>query len=318
MQTDTKATSIDIREKFKSFLYRKSFTKRIWELDFIRGLCIALMIMDHFMMLIYAEFSFAWCNVTYNAISNSFVYDGLASSVWICNLAQNYINGSLRFYGHIVVVFLFFSICGISCSLSKSNLKRGLILAAVALVWSVATYIGEYVLDMGQIFVHFGVLHFLAFCILFYCLLDYICFKNKIAKMAISGAIVVVVMVLYHYYRPDHSIDGIFAFVFDNSSEYGIPIEFNYHFNNLSSFSPGDYFSIIPWSAFFFFGTFIQPYLYSEKKSLLPKLDHKWQKPLSFLGRHGLIIYILHVIILAVVLMLISVIFLTPGNWVLF
>ena len=65
------------------------------------------------------------------------------------------------------------------------------------------------------------------------------------------------------------------------------------------------------------FGTFIQPYLYSEKKSLLPKLNGKWNKGLCFIGRHGLIIYILHLVILAVFLMLISAAFITPGNFIL-
>ena len=303
-------------KKFFNFLApQKNLSKRIWELDFIRGFCILLMLWDHLMVLIYSEFAFAWCQTAWHI--DHFVYSGNSFLVWICNLAQSYSNGSLRFYGHIVVIWLFFSICGISCSFSRSNIKRGIVLAIVATLWSVGSYVAEYVLDMGPVFVHFGVLNLLASCILIYCLLTYICFKNKIALMAISGAIVIVTICLYHLYKPDYPIDGIYAFIFESSSTYGMDITFEHHYHTLTEFSPGDLFPLVPWAGFFFFGTFIQPYFYSEKKSLVPKLDGKWNKWLCFIGRHGLIIYITHLVILAAILMLISAAFITPGNFVL-
>ena len=305
--------------KFKKFLNflapQKDLSKRIWELDFIRGFCIILMLWDHLMVMIYSEFSFAWCDAVWSI--DHFVYSGNKFLVWICTLAQSYEGGQLRYYGHIIVLFLFFSICGISCSFSRSNLKRGIILALVATIWSVGSYIGEYVLEVGPIFVHYGVLSLLATCILLYCLINYICFNNKIATMTISGAIVIVTLCLYHLYKPDHPLDGIFNFIFESGGTYGMNITFEHHYNTLTSFSPGDLFTFVPWSAFFFFGTFIQPYFYSEKKSLVPKLDGKWNKWLCFIGRHGLIIYITHLVILAAILMLISAAFITPGNFVL-
>ena len=308
------------KAKFKKFLNflapQKDLSKRIWELDFIRGFCIILMLWDHLMVMIYTEFSFAWCDAIWSI--DHFVYSGNKFLVWICTLAQSYEGGSLRYYGHIIVLFLFFSICGISCSFSRSNLKRGIVLAIVSTLWSVGSYIGEYVLEMGPIFVHFGVLSLLATCILLYCFINFICFKNKVATMAISGAIVIVTLCLYHLYKPDNPFDGIFNFIFESGGTYGMDITFEHHFNTLTSFSPGDLFTFVPWSAFFFFGTFIQPYLYSERKSFFPKLNGRWTKAFCFIGRHGLLIYITHILIIALILMLISACFITPGNFVLF
>ena len=113
-------------------------------------------------------------------------------------------------------------------------------------------------------------------------------------------------------------MDGIFNFIFESGGTYGMNITFEHHYNTLTSFSPGDLFTFVPWSAFFFFGTFIQPYLYSERKSLFPKLNGKWNKGFCFIGRHGLLIYITHVLIIALILMLISACFITPGDFVLF
>ena len=86
---------------------------RIWELDFIRGICVLLMIWDHFMFNISEIFGDAWA--TANPIHNG-----------ILNFAYNYESGMLREIFHPIIFCLFFILCGISCNLSRSNLKRGI------------------------------------------------------------------------------------------------------------------------------------------------------------------------------------------------
>ena len=96
-------------------LKSKSLKKkdRIWELDFIRGICVILMIWDHFMFNIAEIFGDAW--VIANPIHNG-----------ILELAINYENGMLREIFHPIIFCLFFLLCGISCNLSRNNLKRGI------------------------------------------------------------------------------------------------------------------------------------------------------------------------------------------------
>ena len=88
--------------------------ERIWELDFLRGVCVLLMIFDHFMFDIAGLFDKAW------------IATGKENIIQIVELAQNYINNStLRTTTQHIVVWIFALLCGISCSFSRSNLKRG-------------------------------------------------------------------------------------------------------------------------------------------------------------------------------------------------
>lgn len=72
------------------------------------------MIFDHFMFDIAGLFDKAW------------IATGKENIIQIVELAQNYINNStLRTTTQHIVVWIFALLCGISCSFSRSNLKRG-------------------------------------------------------------------------------------------------------------------------------------------------------------------------------------------------
>jgi uncharacterized membrane protein len=278
---------------------------RIWEIDFLRGLCVILMILDHLSKLLGDIFGPVWYgrNIQGNGFGEAF-----------CRFCQTFNDSDARVIIHPIVVFFFFSVSGISCSFSRSNLKRGLQLAFVALVYSAATYgISEFS-STQSVLVTFGVLHCLAACILLYALVKFVCRGNKLAIMCLSAAIVVVVSCLYFLYMPPENTPIFFAVFFPPKYIYGA----HSSFYTQGAFSPGDLFTLIPYSAMFFFGVFIAPVLYGKRRSLLPALDRAWHRPVTFVGRHALLFYVLHVLILSLLLALISYLFMSPGNWVLF
>lgn len=108
--------------------------KRIWELDYLRGIAILLMVFFHF--------------------------------IWDLNefyqLPLRYENGWVYYIGK-AAASLFIFIAGISCSLSKNNSKRGLKLIFWGLVITFTTSIA---VPGTNIF--FGILHFLGVSILLY------------------------------------------------------------------------------------------------------------------------------------------------------
>ncbi len=58
-----------------------------------------------------------------------------------------------------------------------------------------------------------------------------------------------------------------------------------------------DYMHLFPWMGVFMTGCVIGRVCYAEKKSLLPESMKKIQKlgaPIEFIGRHSLIIYLVH------------------------
>lgn len=306
VENDVKIENTDLRSEtdgILSYLKTPATKKRIWEIDFLRGFCIFLMLFDHAALMLASYFGPAWYG-GYSAMRASELFGAK-----LCSLcAEYYYYSQLRAIGHPIVLFIFFSISGISCAFSRSNLKRGIQLAVVSLLYTLVTYILDETMSLGC-FTTFGVLHFYAFCIIFWAIVSKLCNDSVIAKTMISGFMVMLVAILYYCYKAPADTPSWLFFVFSPKNADGTPCAFY----TQSEFSPGDLFTLIPWSAFFFAGTFLQPFLYSKKRSLLPALDHKWHKPMCFIGRHALLFYILHVAVIAIVLMLVSQIFF--GTW---
>jgi len=108
---------------------KKDTKKRIFELDFLRGFCVLLMVIDHFM------YDFAYF------ISNIFNFNpgGLNNPDWLNSLNKfsiNWWNWDVRIIARFAVIFLFFLISGICTRFSKNNLKRGLIIFGVGALLS--------------------------------------------------------------------------------------------------------------------------------------------------------------------------------------
>lgn len=101
--------------------------KRIWELDFLRGIALILMVYFHT------------------------IYDLKE----FYNYPASYSTGLIFYIGKISAI-LFMLISGISSSFSQNNLKRGLKVLGIALLITLITHL--YNLDYG---IKFGILHFL-------------------------------------------------------------------------------------------------------------------------------------------------------------
>jgi len=287
---------------------KKVKRERIWEIDFLRGFCVYLMLLDHLAMLIAAFFAPTWYGGDFA------LWDGFSRFCYVW-----FFESTARRVLHPIVLFVFFSISGISCSFSRSNFKRGSILAVVALLYTLVTYGVQTLLfddvgvfESGSVFVTFGVLHFLAFCILLYAIISLATSKIKGQKWIVAGisaAIIIVVVCLYFAYTPPANTPKFFGIFFPPKDFRGNPVEFYRQYE----ISPGDLFSIIPYSAFFFAGTLLAPLLYPKRRSLLPKLDNKWHLPITFVGRYALYFYLGHLVVLAGVLEIVT--YAMFGNW---
>jgi uncharacterized membrane protein len=140
---------------------------RIWEVDFLRGVSIILMVGYH---LLYDLGAMAGVG-SFLGFSTD-----LASRAW--TLAQYFFAG------------LFVVLSGISSTLSRGNIRRALKLLAVALLVTAATF----VFDRSSTIL-FGILHCLAVCILIYGLVPE---KAGALACAAAGAAVIGLGVVLH------------------------------------------------------------------------------------------------------------------------
>lgn len=254
---------------------------RIWELDFIRGFCILLMIIDHTLY----DLAFIFKDIWFEQKAFGFWY-------WLCNLAKTgYFTWILRNIIWGIAVFLFIFISGISCSFSHSNLKRGIRLAVVSILltaftWGMDWFMGQH----NQYIICFGILHMLATSILLYCLLS----RLGQIPMFLIGVFAIVIGIYFSYNPLEASVGYLAVLV-----------------HTTGGFYSADYFPLLPWFGYFLIGATLGPLLYQDRCSFFPQHGKEgWMRPILFTGRHSLIFYLLHQPVIYALLTLIGLIFL--------
>jgi uncharacterized membrane protein len=221
-------------------------TSRIWEIDFLRGLSIVLMLLYH----------------------GGFDITELAGKHTVFGIRWNL--GSPGFQVAVALFAgLFILLCGISSTLTRSNVRRGLMLLGVAALVTIASFFFN-----REEVIYFGILHCLGACILIY---GWTLEKTGPWLIAAVGL-------------------GVFGLSLVLPAVLGrTPIRFNWlaPIGIVSdTFSSYDYFPLLPWFGVFLAGAAIGKRLYADRRSLI-KID----MPVGLLniaGRHTLLIYVVH------------------------
>ena len=263
----------------------KTRKQRIWEIDFLRGLAVLLMVIDHFLWdCKYLPQIFT----NFQSIQNPFI-GGLR------DFAYGYWYHPARYAAHLVFAGLFFILSGISCSLSKNNFWHGAKILGAGIIIDLSTYIIYWITGTSSMTMIFNVLISLGFGVLVVALLNLIPMPKPLRGwlyIGLGAAIFVTCLMLDLYWIIDNAT-GTSSFQIEHLWDY------------IRGFQQwgSDYFSIIPYLAYTLIGAGIGVLVYQEKKtSLLPKLDGMWNRPVCFLGRNTLWVYLIHQIPLWIIL----------------
>ncbi|MFO7968635.1 MAG: DUF1624 domain-containing protein [Bacillota bacterium] len=245
---------------------KTSDNKRIWELDFLRGLAIIMMVFDHLM------FDFAYLDNYFSNFSqvNNPVFN------WLYEVANLYWDSLLRFLGREFFVLLFLLISGISFTFSKNNFKRGSKLLLVALLITFVTYLIELLLNI-RVLIVFGVIHMFAFSILITALIRKF-IKSEIIILFI-GMSVLTIGLVFGMFSP-----GFLPLTWANLPKIIL---------GLGRYG-ADYFGVVPYVGFILIGTVIGNLLYGNRVSLLPQYSLSKKNIFSIAGRNSLLVYVLH------------------------
>lgn len=220
--------------------------KRIWEIDFLRGIALILMIVFHI------------------------IFDLRE----IYNLPIDYSSGIVYYIGKTAAI-LFMLISGISSSFSKSNIKRGIKIFAIAMAITIVTHLFDPAFG-----IKFGILHFFGIAMILFPLFKPL---NKYWLVVIGTLII----------AAGSYMSGV-----------RVQTEFLFPIGLISrDFVSSDYYPLFPWLGVFLYGIAIGKVLYKEKKSLL-KFSIK-DNFISFAGKYTLTVYVAHQPVILLVLSLI-------------
>jgi uncharacterized membrane protein len=255
--------------------------KRIWELDFLRGLAIIMMVFDHFM--------FDLANLR-GYFSNFYQVDNEVFN-WLRETAILYWGSTLRFFGREFFVLLFLLISGISFTFSKNNYRRGLKLLVVALIITLVTYLADMFLGFNVLIV-FGVIHMFAVNILITALL------RKLIRSEW------VILFIGMFILTMSFIFGLFNTSYVSLSWSSLPriiIGLNVY--------GADHFGIFPYLGILLIGTVIGKTFYSNRQSLLPHIQLSNRNLFMVTGRYSLYVYVIHQPVVLVIVLGIAYIF---------
>lgn len=164
------------------------------------------------------------------------------------------------------IVCSFVLLSGVSCRLSRGNLRRGTVTLGLGLVISLVTYfLGDPVV--------FGILHLLGCCMLLYAALAPSVEKCRPARTVMGLMIAFAVL-----------------FVITDRVRVTSPWWWILGFRTRAFYS-ADYYPLLPWALLFFTGAVMGGRLDLAAHA---KPARRGCGPLSFLGRHALWIYLIH------------------------
>ena len=229
-------------------------SKRIWELDVLRGIMILGVVGVHLLF-------------------------DLQYFLGIDVVKNPYLQYALDRCG-----FLFVVLSGVSVTLGKHNIKRGLQVLGCGMVITAVTA-GMYFLGFVDkfIIIYFGVLHLIGVCMILWSLFK----RFPPWAAALLGAALVALGVYLRGVR----VGGFWL----------VPLGVTF-----PGFSSSDYFPLLPHLGWFLLGASAGPLLYKEKRTRLPWKNQNCAvfRFLGFCGRNSLWIYLLHQPVLYGILML--------------
>lgn len=243
-----------------------AFEKRIHELDLFRGFLILLVVLDHLL----------W-SINFYCFNN-----GQPFLCW-------YWESTFRAVIRQIVLFSFMFTCGISCSLSRNNKKRGTILLVLSLLITIGTYILQnWSIFNGRVIrIDCNVLMVISLSILTYSVFTRLSNKNL---WLITGGLMLMYffVLLSEKFIPANEFDHFRSIIVSPVN----PIKEGY---------VGDYLPLFPYIIFLFFGGIFGRKFISKTSNFIKRRE--WERPICFLGRHTLFVYIIHEIVFTLLFM---------------
>lgn len=268
------------------------FEKRIHEIDFLRGVLILIVIIDH---------------LFYNL--GRYAAPDRWNIEWMFGFfRQWYWFGAPRQIIQPVALMAFCFLSGVSCAFSRNNWKRAIQMVGVWLLIAIGALIINLITKGDFDRLDFNIIGVLAVSTLVYCFIQRRSYRVLIVA-------VLVAFLFSSYFIPAFAKGMINNFGALGPAtapsrattmiySYGTPRVYMPFFWEPAHQS--DYVSLFPYIGFFMLGALLSYFVYKTSKKSVIKHKGEWERPVCFIGRHTLVIYLFHELILMGIFALIN------------
>lgn len=233
-------------------------------------------------------------NIRGFALLNMIIYHVIWNLVYLFDFDWRWFESDSVYLWQQGICWTFIFLSGFCQSLSRHKLKRGITVFLAGVLISLVK-----ALTIPQDRIMFGVLTLIGSCMLLMIPLDHILKRCK----PLIGLIVSMLL----FVTTRNINDGFLGF--ENWNLYKLPSNWYHNLTTtylgfpMYSFSSSDYFSLFPWIFLFIAGYFL--FQLMKQKQVLHYLEADGIKALEWIGRHSLIIYLVHQPILYLIFFLI-------------
>lgn len=302
-------------------------SKRIWEIDFVRGVLIIGMLIDHFMFFLGDFMPQIFANTTLPVGLNN-----------VASFAYTYWHHPAKLAVRYVGLLLFFTLVGISSRFSKNNLKRGLLTFGFGVLMALGMMVFS-LISGNSYYALFTIIACLGACMLIYYGVRqlFLCaFKGKEENwkwwsLGIGGALMLTGFIIHLCIRVvDLKFGNIFLTMMGqyvpgiwDSSQPLDPAKIPLIILGIEKWG-NDWLGLLPYVGFTFIGGFIGEHFYKEKKSLFFRTnpeknsnfnDKANQKTfiVNWLGQKTIWVYIIHPFVIIPIVFVIF--WIATGQW---
>lgn len=215
-------------------------------------------------------------------------YHGMYDLVNIFGVPVPWLHGLPGYLWQQSICWTFILLSGLCWNLSRRHIQRGLLLTACGAIVTLVTW-----LVMPTELILYGILTLLGLSALLLNLL-HVLFEKLHWKIPPQAGLIFSLVLFFLLREVPQGYLG-----FESLRLWELPAGL-YQFQFLAplgfpapGFSSSDYFPLIPWLFLYLAGYFLWQLL-SEQERALHALQRPGLRPLSFVGRHSLLIYLLH------------------------